>query len=323
MPTSGSRNDEAVQAAHAAAAVYAWQRGVKKPEGLPDYVVDRVFECIAGDTGFFAAGFRHKMSETLILSVCGCNDSRDFAAAANLAVCQYEANRSGLLDYLACTGRQDIILAGHSLGGALCQYLAYDLVRNQVAIGQGDIGERLRVFTFNGLGGISGIMRLHGTVDPDVVAKITAVHFAHPDDVIPRIGGYLGGQVHMIADKDPLIAPIRACHHMNVFLAGDGSSPIHEAVACLDQPFGVTATADRLGPLLRKAIIEWMSGERISAGAKIAAMWPAVPQSERWAVMQILICMSGLARIYQRVALSGLQLYRKIRSFAGLGVPKT
>jgi hypothetical protein len=316
MATTGPGNDEAIRAANAAAAVYAWQRGVRIPPGLPDYDVERVFDCCAGDTGFFAAAFRHKTSKALILSVCGANDSRDFAAAANLALCQYEANRHVLIDYLSHAEQQDIILAGHSLGGALCQYLAYDLVRDQL-----EIGERLRVFTFNGLGGRSGITRLHGAVDPNVVAKISAVHFAHPDDVIPRIGGNLSGQLHLIADEDPLIAPMRDCHRMNVFLLGEGS-PIQGSVARDDQPFTVAGTAGKLGPLARQAIIDWISGRRIVASVKILRMWSSVPQDERRAVLRMLVGIAGLPRISQRAISPLLQLYRRVRVYVGPGGPK-
>jgi hypothetical protein len=261
---------------------------------LPELKVDRVFED-ADATGFFAAGFRGD-DASLILAVCGSNDPDDFAAGANLAICQYERHRNDLIDYLKDRDWRRITLSGHSLGSALCQYLAYDLVR-----GRPELSDRLQVYTFNGLGGVWGLARACGSLDPGLLARIPAIHFAHPDDLISRIGGNLAGKVHFLLDDDPDPAPLYVCHAIANFLPAGGRSALHGLVVGSDRTFALSATATRLGPPLRAALRRFFRGDYRSASA-ILALCCAIPRGERLAVLRFLVSMTALRFFIRRAA---------------------
>jgi len=80
-------------------------------------------------------------------------------------------------------------VTGHSLGGALAQYLAYDLAENA--------NRQLDLATFNALGGLKGEQDMSGqSFDPDRLANVDAANYTNAQDGVSRLGdGHLGGNV--------------------------------------------------------------------------------------------------------------------------------
>jgi hypothetical protein len=295
-------------AALAARAVYFRPQPGEPVALLPGFASDRSFVCAGPGTGFYATGFVAADGRRLVLAICGSDEPLDVAACMNLAVCQYRANRSVLLEYAADPHWGQISLAGHSLGGAICQYLAYDLLIEVTGI-----GERLDVWTFNGLGGLLGLRRLHSEFSEAKLRRIRATHYAHPDDVVPLIGGNIAGELRLLAG-----ARARAdSHSMQHFLPTEARSVLTNSTAVADRPFAIPRTAEHLGPRLRDAVLEWQNGRRLRPALRLLAMLPAVPREERREVVRMLVSMSAFPFKYRRAMRASAERLRRARALAG------
>jgi hypothetical protein len=301
---AGEGNSIAEIAALAAREVYLRPEPGESVEAIEGFVVDRSFSCATEGSGFFATGLARRGDGWLILAVCGSDEPVDLAACVNLALCQYRPNRDVLLDYLCDPAWRHVTLTGHSLGGAICQYLAYDLIRRR-----SDLEGRLDLWTFNGLGGLIGLQRLHCRVG-DEVRRIRAVHFAHPADVVPRIGGNIGGELRLL--KPPAGAPADS-HGLAHFLPAAGRSPLADCTVSPDRPFRIAATAECLGPRLRRAALDWIAGRRLRAATRLLMMLPAVPRAERREVLRLLLAMSALPFSYRRAMRGTAERLRQAR----------
>lgn len=274
--------DVSLGAAAAAAAYFHHETGALVAS-LPGFLVDRAFACVGPDTGFDATGFGNRQARWLILAIRGSDEPIDLLACTSLATCQYQPNRERLIAYASDPAWRRVSLVGHSLGGAICQYLAYDLVRTDPGI-----GKRLELWTFNGVGGLIGLGRLHGNVSKQVCRSIKAVHFAHPGDIIPRIGGNIAGELRIIAPgtrshPDP--------HNLSHFLRAE--RPLVSGCRALrDQPFGISGSAERFGPGLRAAVQDWLAGDRVKAALRVLSMLPSVPRGERVEVVRLLLAVA-------------------------------
>ena len=94
-----------------------------------------------------------------------------------------------------------IDFVGHSLGGALAQYAAYDYIKNG---GSAEVS----LTTFNGLGGEAGLKQMHGSeFDPSLASQVEAAHFftssSDRQDMVSRLGeGHFGGNTYQIAMRE-------------------------------------------------------------------------------------------------------------------------
>ncbi|WP_281968346.1 lipase family protein [Roseovarius nanhaiticus] len=284
-----ARRDLCDAAACAAAAVYQDRPVGAAIPRLPGYHIFDCFDCSTGQTGFQAALLRCAATGTAIVAFRGSDEHLDLAAGINLGLCQYGANRDNLLDAVTSLHAPHVLVCGHSLGGALAQYFAYDLMaRKKVSAQRG-----LSLVTFNGVGGVAGLMRLHGSIDPEMRAKLETVHFAHPDDIVVDIGGNLGSQIHLLPDADPAPAPLLKCHGMDNFLpAQDGQSRLTGLAARPDRPLRLDRTADLIGPELQLLILEWMGGRRASATFRFLRLLPRIPSDERRDALRLISALS-------------------------------
>ena len=254
--------------------------------GMPGYVVDRVFACHLGKTGFDAVSFVNLPAQRVILAMRGSDDAVDFIANANLGIAQYLANRSVLVNYLASYLKDfHVTLAGHSLGGGLAQYLCYDLALRHDAA-----KPRLALQTHNGFGGILGIRRIHGSYDPAVFAGVVVRNIRHPDDPVSRIGGQAGGHVLHLVDAHPHVHDGVFFAHANArFLPRNGVSVLSGVVPAGDRPIDLTRTVLELGPEISEALSGLISrGSRFSALAQVYRLVLRLPTEERRSVLALL-----------------------------------
>jgi hypothetical protein len=88
-----------------------------------------------------------------------------------------------------------IYFTGHSLGGALAQYAAYEYLQTLSASQK----SRVSLITFNAFGGVDGIKQNLGGYDSTVIAGIDVANFTAKGDVVRLLGeGHVGGNTFQI-----------------------------------------------------------------------------------------------------------------------------
>ena len=272
--------------AHATELAYGAHRVGAAGALRPGYQVDRVFACEAATTGFDAVAFVNHAAQKLIVAIRGSDSAIDFVADANLGIAQYLANRDVLVSYAGgYIATYGVTIAGHSLGGGLGQYLAYDL-----ALTFPDRRGRLALQTHNAFGGILGITRIHGGYDPAVLSGVTVRNFRHPDDPVSRIGGQAGGNVLQVIDVNPEIHDgVLFAHSNNRFLPRGNVSMFEGAEPGEDRQIDLTRTMLELGPEISEAVSHLITrGNKVFALAKVYRLILRLPQAERDNVLALL-----------------------------------
>ncbi len=257
---------------------YAQQVVGNSFDAMPGFRVDRVFDDLWDNTGFYGVGFFSPDSGQVLVAIRGSQDRLDVVTDANLGISQYLANRAPLIEYIGVHILANrITIAGHSLGGALSQYLGYDAAREFPAFRR-----HIVVHTHNGLGGRTGIARMHGSYDPAVVEGVTFRNYRHPDDPVSRIGGQAGGNVFNLADPDPMPDGLFFAHANARFLRSAQSSPFERLTPAGDDAFGITQTLDELGPQLSLALRQIVNNDDpVRALGRISRLLTLVPIAER------------------------------------------
>mgnify|MGYP001170043355 CR=1 FL=1 len=264
---------------------------------LPGFVVDRVFSCAVNQTGFEAVAFVNHPAQKLIMALRGSDSAIDFVANANLGIAQYLANRDVILSYVGSyIATYAVVVAGHSLGGGLAQYLAYDMAQRFP-----DRRDRIILQTQNGFGGILGITRIHGAYDPEVFAGVTVRNYRHPDDPVSRIGGQAGGNVLNIVDSNPLVHDGLFFAHANArFLPQANRSMFEGATFGEDRPIDLTRTMLELGPDISEALSRLISrGNLLPAISQLYRLIRQLPAEERASVIGLLNEVLPFRRLWQ------------------------
>jgi Ca2+-binding RTX toxin-like protein/pimeloyl-ACP methyl ester carboxylesterase len=181
---------------------------------------------ITGEDGFQANVYQNANTGEVIVAFTGTEDVVDAFANSNLGTDQWNNNREAVLSAVESLDSDKVTFTGHSLGGALAQYAAYDFLDPDR--GNGDVDVTLA--TFDGLGGLDGMQQLvddrpNETFDPTRLDNIDAAHFVDNKDIVSLLGeGHLGGEViaHDFGSTDPLDA-----HRIQNFLdAVNGGEPL-------------------------------------------------------------------------------------------------
>jgi len=159
------------------------------------------------DTGLKAALLTNSDGR-IAVSFAGTEGIQDGFADIGLGWSQWQAGREQILDHLRDVGSaiSEIHFTGHSLGGALAQYAAYEFwlenggsLRDDVAVG---------VTTFNALSGTSALTQNLASTrnqnvqfDPQLLAPLAENirHFVVDGDFVSRLGGgHVGGQTLVV-----------------------------------------------------------------------------------------------------------------------------
>lgn len=271
-------------AAAATELAYADQTVGNSSDDMPGYMVEQVFDDLWANTGFYAVGFCNEALAHRLIAIRGSQDRLDVVADANLGINQYLANRAPLLDYIGSSILGNVVtIAGHSLGGCLSQYLAYDAA---IAF---PIGRpQLVVHTQNGLGGVLGIIKMHGQYDAAAVEGVTFRNYRHPDDPVSRLGGQAGGRVLVMPSPPVLRGGLHFVHSNLRFLPHQGQSVFEGAIESPDEAFALTETFKQLGPGLSSALSEILEDRTVIQGlCDLYKMMRLVPATERGEVMRL------------------------------------
>lgn len=172
-------------------------------------------DLITNNEGLHAQIYRRVGSNDYIVSFRGTDKAlNDFSTDANLGWPQYKESRPAIQNtlrkLLAEGGRVDI--TGHSLGGALAQFAAYELLDNTDKTKRSEVLNRVSLTTWNALGGVWGLQS-NGGYDPAVVDGLEARHFYRFDDVVARLGkGHVGGKMLRLHDPENRVSGILDAH---------------------------------------------------------------------------------------------------------------
>ncbi len=153
-------------------------------------------EIIDVGTGFHAQIFKSS-TNNYIVAFTGTEPSfQDAYADLNLGWNQWISKRTELFQLLRDLKNSGELVSvdftGHSLGGALAQYAAYEYA------GEAKPGS-VTLTTFNAFGGVQGILQNLGVYDSTRLAGIEVNHFRVAGDMVSRLGeGHVGGNVRVI-----------------------------------------------------------------------------------------------------------------------------
>ncbi|MGQ0557614.1 MAG: putative Ig domain-containing protein [Nitrospiraceae bacterium] len=167
------------------------------PTGPVGYEVVREFDDPA--TGFHAVAFKNSNNEYVIAFRGTETNFQDAYTDLNLGWTQWTARSEEILTFLRTLELSgevtSVAFTGHSLGGALAQYAAYEYAL------EAEPGS-FALTTFNAFGGVQGIeqnLTPGQSYDSARLAGIDVNHFRVASDMVSRLGeGHIGGNVRVI-----------------------------------------------------------------------------------------------------------------------------
>jgi Ca2+-binding RTX toxin-like protein len=176
--------------------------------GVTGYEVTNRIE--DASTGFSLTLYKNESSSDYIFAFGGTESAQDVFADLTLGVNQWsEENKTVVWELITgiSAGNSDVKLhfVGHSLGGALAQYLAYEYAQ---ALADPENTQNLQasfdLVTFNALGGVLALSdpELSTTgYDPTLASTINAAHYKIAGDLVSRLGDdHVGGDL-LVIDK--------------------------------------------------------------------------------------------------------------------------
>ncbi|MFO0037420.1 MAG: calcium-binding protein [Synechococcaceae cyanobacterium] len=174
---------------------------------------------ITNKYGLHAIIYKNKKSSNYIISFRGTEDLKtweglkDWANNLNDGWPQYQENRteiSNAVDRILLSDPEARLhLVGHSLGGALAQFTAYDIGMRH----NRGMNSRISLTTWNALGGEWGLTANLPRYDQRMLTGIDGTHFYRFDDLVARLGGnHVGGKKIMLIDPEGKMESILNAH---------------------------------------------------------------------------------------------------------------
>jgi Ca2+-binding RTX toxin-like protein len=208
------------------------------------------------DTGFSVSIYGNDAENSYIFAFSGTEMSvQDVFSDLTLGLSQWSKNSGdikNLIDrYFSENDDPQLYLTGHSLGGALAQYAAYEYAM-AYGISNPTVTAPFKLVTFNALGGELGLKNpdlYPAGYDESITQTINAAHYKITGDIFSRLGGdHIGGE--LLAIDRPVNTPLGAhpIAHFTTGLSGSGpvtlseyqSANIEESYLRIDQALGVS-----------------------------------------------------------------------------------
>lgn len=182
-----------------------------------DYV--KIAETITNELGLAATIYHNPSTSEYILSFRGTEDPnsweglKDWANNVNDGWPQFEKSRNAIAKTIGkiftADSRSRVHIVGHSLGGALAQFTAYDIGR----LYKRTMNNRITLTTWNALGGQWGLTANERRYNPTWLNGIDGTHFYRHDDIVARLGGnHVGGKKIMLLDPEIKMEAALAAH---------------------------------------------------------------------------------------------------------------
>lgn len=177
---------------------------------------ERIPTIIENSYGLHAEIYRKKGTQDYIVSFRGTqvNQINDITTNANLGWPQFDESRNDIRNQIETLIDQGgrVSITGHSLGGALAQFAAYDLLENSNDDKRAKILNQVSLTTWNALGGVWALQR-NGGFNPSVVEQLNARHYYRFDDQVARLGrGHVGGEMLRLDDPEGRIEGVYGAH---------------------------------------------------------------------------------------------------------------
>jgi Ca2+-binding RTX toxin-like protein len=164
---------------------------------------------ITNELGLYAAIYRKKGTHEYIFLFRGTEPpntwegAKDWSNNFNDGWPQYAQARAriaaSLQEIVDSNSNAKVHLVGHSLGGALAQFTAYDFA----SLHTGAQNNRITLTTWNSLGGGWGLSKNVNSFNPSLLEGIDGTHFFRFDDIVARLGGsHIGGRKIMLVDPE-------------------------------------------------------------------------------------------------------------------------
>lgn len=149
-------------------------------------------------TGFKARAYTDG-NGNYILAFAGTESVQDgYQNLASLGWDQWEQNKPFIMAFfqnIKNIGQLNTVtFTGHSLGGALAQYAAYDFAGNSFGATPIIEPENVSIITFNGLGGVEGLKDEYGTFDDYRLATADIHNYFESSDLVVQLSEHIGGQ---------------------------------------------------------------------------------------------------------------------------------
>ncbi|OMH37544.1 lipase family protein [Motiliproteus sp. MSK22-1] len=162
-------------------------------------------------TGFKATAYKDTQGN-YILAFAGTEPDQDpYQDIASFGWGQWESNRDKVFtlfrrfieDLDPTNDVSSLTFVGHSLGGALAQYAAYDFVKEGIVT-----TAQTTITTFNGLGGVSGLEKKYGGEYQSTLLNGADIHhYFDPSDMVSMLSKHVGGSstnYQLRADDTPV-----------------------------------------------------------------------------------------------------------------------
>ncbi len=161
-------------------------------------------------TGLYVTTYHNPTTNEYIVAFRGTESAADWVNNANRGWPQYDYARGpiqGLLNSLTDSGVH-VSITGHSLGGGLAQFAAYDY-----AYSNPNASNEISLTTWNALGGKWALEEEYPDFSPSVMNGISATHYYRYDDFVSRLGeGHVGGSTVELHDPDGIFDHILTAH---------------------------------------------------------------------------------------------------------------
>ncbi len=217
------------------AAFASYQDGVQAPPAGFTQSTNPLHTINNSSTGLYVTTYHNPATNEYIVAFRGTEftSGNDWANNANRGWPQYEQNQAqiqGLLNGLTAGGSQ-ISITGHSLGGGLAQFAAYDYANSNP-----NASNEISLTTWNALGG-KWALQEYRNFDPSVMDGMSATHYYRYDDLVSRLGeGHVGGSTIELRDPDGVFDHIGAAHgkaalQEGLALGGSNNSPDYISIS--------------------------------------------------------------------------------------------